>query len=489
MRNTKIVCTIGPASGSRETLGRLMDAGMNVVRLNFSHGTLDDHAQKIALIRELAAEKGLPIAILQDLSGPKIRTGAFAGGPVELKTGEVFTLTSRDVPGDEREVSLTYPALPEDVQPGDTLLLADGALELRVENVTGPDIRCRVILGGQLSSHKGINLPSRSIRAPILTRKDREDLAFGLEQGVDYVALSFVRSAADIETAREAMRAHGRERPIIAKIEKHEALAELDAIIAAVDGVMVARGDLGVDIPPEKVPTAQRRIIEKANLAGQAGDYGHADAQKHDGCPAADARRSDRCDQRGAGRLGCRHAVGGKRRRKVPGRGGADHGADCRRGGKGPLRGRRGGQRLARIVPPDASAALARAACGLAETIHAKALLIATQSGTTARLAPRSAGAAPFWPARWIPRCSGSWRWSAQCLDEDSRGGPVVPPVCGTAPGGQSHRNGAAGRYGRLHRRLSARQGRRQQPDQGRNRALTLPAGGGMVVIPIVWLL
>ncbi|HPC58672.1 MAG TPA: pyruvate kinase, partial [Kiritimatiellia bacterium] len=190
MRNTKIVCTIGPASGSRETLGRLMDAGMNVVRLNFSHGTLDDHAQKIALIRELAAAKGLPIAILQDLSGPKIRTGAFAGGPVELKTGDAFTLTARDVRGDEREVSLTYPALPEDVRAGDTLLLADGALELRVENVTGPDIRCRVILGGQLSSHKGINLPSRSIRAPILTRKDREDLAFGLEQGVDYVALS-----------------------------------------------------------------------------------------------------------------------------------------------------------------------------------------------------------------------------------------------------------------------------------------------------------
>ena len=269
MRNTKIVCTIGPASSSREMLERLMDAGMNVVRLNFSHGTREDHAEKIALIRTLAAEKGLPIAILQDLSGPKIRTGVFAGGRVELEPEDRFTLTARDVPGDRREVSLTYAELPNDVEAGDTLLLADGALEMRVEEVAGPDIHCRVILGGELSSHKGINLPSRSIRAPILTPKDRLDLALGLKLGVDYVALSFVRSAADIEDARATMREFGAERPIIAKIEKHEALDELDAIIAAVDGVMVARGDLGVDIPPEKVPTAQRLIIEKANLAGK----------------------------------------------------------------------------------------------------------------------------------------------------------------------------------------------------------------------------
>ncbi len=395
MRNTKIVCTIGPASGSRETLGRLMDAGMNVVRLNFSHGTLDDHAQKIALIRELAAAKGLPIAILQDLSGPKIRTGAFAGGPVELKTGDAFTLTARDVPGDEREVSLTYPALPEDVRAGDTLLLADGALELRVENVTGPDIRCRVILGGQLSSHKGINLPSRSIRAPILTRKDREDLAFGLEQGVDYVALSFVRSAADIETAREAMRAHGRERPIIAKIEKHEALAELDAIIAAVDGVMVARGDLGVDIPPEKVPTAQRLIIEKANLAGKPVITATqmlksmTDAPRPTRAEVTDVTNAV-LEGSDAVMLSEESAVG-----KYPVEAVRTMARIAEEAEKAFAR-EAWGQRLARIRPSDASAALARAACGLAETIQAQALLIATQSGTTARLA------AQFRPARPI---------------------------------------------------------------------------------------
>ena len=269
MRKTKIVCTIGPASDERETLGRMMDAGMNVARLNFSHGTQEEQGAKIKLIRELAAEKGLPVAILQDLAGPKIRTGAFACGGVDLKPGDKFTLTAREVEGNQEEVGVKDRQLPEDVRAGDTLLLADGALEFKVEEVSGPDIVCRVVLGGRLSSHKGINLPSRSIRAPILTKKDYDDLAFGLAQGVDYVALSFVRSAEDIEVARAYMRAQGRVVPIIAKIEKHEALKDIDRIIAAVDGIMVARGDLGVDIPQEKVPTAQRTIIEKANLAAK----------------------------------------------------------------------------------------------------------------------------------------------------------------------------------------------------------------------------
>ena len=194
MRKTKIVCTVGPASESREVLGRMMDAGMNVARLNFSHGTQEEQGAKIRLIRELAAEKGLPIAILQDLAGPKIRTGSFSCG-VDLKPGDPFTLTARDVDGNQQEVGLTYRQLPEDVRAGDTLLLADGALEFRVEEVSGPDIKCRVVLGGRLSSHKGINLPSRSIRAPILTRKDYDDLAFGLEKGVEIVALTIVRSA------------------------------------------------------------------------------------------------------------------------------------------------------------------------------------------------------------------------------------------------------------------------------------------------------
>jgi pyruvate kinase len=269
MDKTKIVCTIGPASESREILSQMIDAGMDVARLNFSHGTHEEHAAKIKLIRELAAEKGAAVAILQDLAGPKIRTGEFAAGSVVLASGDEFVLTARDVPGDEHEVGLTYRDLPRDVKPGDDILLADGALEMKIESVDGPDIHCRVITGGTLGSHKGINLPSGSIRAPILTQKDYADLAFGISQGVDYVALSFVRSAQDIAVARNYIRSFGVSIPLISKIEKHEALKDLPAIIAAVDGVMVARGDLGVDIPLEQVPTAQRRIIELAARAGK----------------------------------------------------------------------------------------------------------------------------------------------------------------------------------------------------------------------------
>lgn len=269
MRRTKIVCTIGPASELAETIEQMIRAGMNVARLNFSHGTQEEHARKIAAIREIAARLGRPVAILQDLAGPKIRIGSFASGPIRLKPGEIFTLTARDVPGDAREVSVTYRGLPRDVQAGDTLLLADGALEMNVERVQGKDIACRVVVGGELGAHKGINLPARSIHAPILTEKDLSDFAFGLGQGVDYAALSFVRTALDVQIARDFMRQQGREIPLIAKIEKHEALANLDAIMAAVDGVMVARGDLGVEIPLEKVPFFQRQIIAKANRAGK----------------------------------------------------------------------------------------------------------------------------------------------------------------------------------------------------------------------------
>lgn len=269
MRRTKIVCTIGPASESPTILARLVREGMDVARLNFSHGSHDSHAEKIRLIRRLAGEAGRPVAILQDLAGPKIRIGALAEGAVTLRPEDRLVLTTRPVPGDAREISVTYKGLPEDVRAGDTLLLADGALDMLVEGVEGPDIHCRVVTGGVLGSHKGINLPSRSIRAPILTDKDRRDLAFGLGQGVDFIALSFVRSAADIAVVREVMDGLGRRVPLIAKIEKHEALDELDAIVEAADGLMVARGDLGVDIPLERVPRVQKRLIEKANLAGK----------------------------------------------------------------------------------------------------------------------------------------------------------------------------------------------------------------------------
>ena len=362
---------------------------MNVARLNFSHGTREEHAAKIALIRQIAEEKGVPVAILQDLAGPKIRTGAFECGSIELKPGEEFILTAREVPGNEREVGLTYRELPQDVQVGDTLLLADGALELRVEKVENVDIHCRVILGGRLSSHKGINLPSRSIRAPILTKKDYEDLAFGLAQGVDYVALSFVRSAADIEVARAYMRAQGAIRPIIAKIEKHEALAELDKIIEAVDGVMVARGDLGVDILPEKVPTAQRQIIEKANFAGKPVITATqmlksmTDSPRPTRAEVTDVTNAV-LEGTDAVMLSEESAMG-----RYPVEAVATMARIAEEAEKWFPR-ETWWERLQRVQTADDSEAIARAACSLAETLEAKALVIATQTGGTACLAAKT---------------------------------------------------------------------------------------------------
>ncbi|HPF70071.1 MAG TPA: pyruvate kinase, partial [Candidatus Krumholzibacteria bacterium] len=270
MTRTKIIGTIGPASRSPETLEKLIGAGLNVCRLNFSHGTHDEHAQLIRDIREVSERLGAPVAILQDLAGPKIRTGNIAGGgTVTLEQGAALVLTSRDVPGDAREVGLTYPDLPHNVRPGDLILLADGAMQLRVETASDTDVRCIVEVGGQLGSHKGINLPGRSINAPILSDKDKADLAFGLEQGVDCIALSFVRTAHDVATVKKRITAAGRTTPLIAKIEKFEALDNIDEIIAEADGIMVARGDLGVEIPLERVPRAQKMLIRKTNAAAK----------------------------------------------------------------------------------------------------------------------------------------------------------------------------------------------------------------------------
>ncbi len=269
MPRTKIVCTIGPASRSPKILKKLIQGGMNVARLNFSHGTQSEHLEVIERIRSLAAKSGKPVAILQDLAGPKIRIGKIKAGIITLESGALFTLTNQQNFGDEKRVSISYPDLPKDVKPGDTLLLSDGALELEVLEATDQDVRCRVIIGGSLSSFKGINLPSRSIKAPSLTKKDKEDLAFGIEKEVDYVALSFVRSAMDVTVARNFIEKRGSAIPIIAKIEKHEALENIDEIIHVVDGIMIARGDLGVETPLEKVPLVQKLLIQKSNQAGK----------------------------------------------------------------------------------------------------------------------------------------------------------------------------------------------------------------------------
>jgi pyruvate kinase len=269
MPRTKIVCTIGPASRSLKILEKLTQAGMNVARLNFSHGTQTEHLEVIKNIRRLAAKSGKSVAILQDLAGPKIRIGKIKAGKITLESGALITLTNQHFLGDEKRVSVNYLELPKYVKPGDILLLSDGALELEVLEATDQDIRCRVIIGGLLSSFKGINLPARSIKAPSLTKKDKEDLAFGIEQEVDYVALSFVRSATDVMKAKSFIDKRGSAIPLIAKIEKHEALENIDEILHVVDGIMIARGDLGVEIPLEKVPLVQKLLIQKSNQAGK----------------------------------------------------------------------------------------------------------------------------------------------------------------------------------------------------------------------------
>ncbi len=270
MNKTKIICTIGPASRSPEILEKLMEAGMNVCRLNFSHGTHEEHAALIRNIREVSGRLGLPVAILQDLAGPKIRTGKLEDQEfVTLTPGATFVLTSRAVPGSDREVGLTYPDLPHNVRPGDTILLADGAMELKVDSATDTDVKCTVVTGGPLGSNKGINLPARSINAPILSDKDKSDLEFGLAHGVDFVGVSFVRTAHDVEMVRRLITKAKQDTPLIAKIEKFEALDNIDEIIAVADGIMVARGDLGVEIPLESVPRVQKMLIKKTNAAAK----------------------------------------------------------------------------------------------------------------------------------------------------------------------------------------------------------------------------
>jgi pyruvate kinase len=267
VRRTKIVCTMGPASVSEAMIAALIEAGLNVARLNFSHGTHAEHAAAIQRIRRTAKLLNQPVAILQDLQGPKIRTGNLIGhAAVELKDGMAFTITTRHIQGTAREVSTTYAGLADDVRPGDTLLLDDGLIELSVEGVDQLDVHTRVVHGGLLKEHKGINLPGVAVNIPILTEKDLEDLAFGVAQGVDYIAVSFVNRADDIVHVKRALADLGPNAagiPIIAKLEKPAALTNLEAILEIADGVMVARGDLAVELSPQLVPPAQNALFRR----------------------------------------------------------------------------------------------------------------------------------------------------------------------------------------------------------------------------------
>ena len=269
VRKTKIVCTLGPASTDEGTLRKMIFAGMDVARINLSHGTHEEHHARIQAVRAAAEKEEKVIALLGDLGGPKIRLGEVAAGSVELKTGQSFKLTTRNVPGDEREVSVNYGGLPSEVREGETILLADGALELRVLSKDQTDVTCDVTVGGRISSRKGVNLPSTRLKISAVTEKDKVDIAFAVQEKLDYLAVSFVRKAQDVKDARAVLEQHATSIPIISKIEKPEALLALPDIIDVSDGIMVARGDLGVEIPLERVPVVQKEIIRKTRMLGK----------------------------------------------------------------------------------------------------------------------------------------------------------------------------------------------------------------------------
>lgn len=268
-RRAKIVCTLGPATGTERALAELVDAGMDVARLNFSHSTRAEHSALYGTVRRIAAERGRVVGVLADLQGPKIRLGRFADGPVVWATGERIVITAEPCVGDHDRISTTYEGLPGDVRPGDRLLVDDGKIDLRVAEVNGPDVHCDVVDGGAVSDHKGISLPGVAVSVPPLSDKDIEDLRFALELGADMVAMSFVRAPEEVKLARAVMDEVGRRVPVIAKLEKPEAVSDLSAIVDAFDGVMVARGDLGVEMPLEQIPLVQQRAIALCRQAAK----------------------------------------------------------------------------------------------------------------------------------------------------------------------------------------------------------------------------
>jgi pyruvate kinase len=263
VRRAKIVCTLGPATSTPERIRALVEAGMDVARLNLSHGSYEDHEKVYRMVREASDATGRGVGIFVDLQGPKIRLGKLASGPVELQPDQELTITTRDVPGDGRLVSTTYAGLPGDVAPGDRILIDDGRVHLEVASVDDTDVRTRVVVAGRISNHKGINLPGVAVSVPAMTEKDERDLRWALRQTVDMVALSFVRSAADADDVRAIMEEEGVHLPVIAKIEKPQAIDNIDEIVDTFDACMVARGDLGVECPLEDVPFLQKQVIER----------------------------------------------------------------------------------------------------------------------------------------------------------------------------------------------------------------------------------
>ncbi len=292
MRNAKIVCTIGPATASLENMRKLVAAGMDVARINRSHGSEAEHEEVYRNVRQAAEEAGRNVAVLVDLQGPKIRLERFADGPHDLAVGDVFTITTRDVVGTKDICGTTFKGLPGDCNVGDSLLIDDGKVRLEVtERHRDTDVVTTVVVPGAVSNNKGINLPGVAVSVPALSEKDEDDLRWGLAIGADFIALSFVRSAEDYEDVARIMAEEGRVVPVIAKVEKPQAVDNLEEIVDAFDGVMVARGDLGVELPLEDVPLVQKRAIELCRAQCQARHRRHAGARVHDALARANARR------------------------------------------------------------------------------------------------------------------------------------------------------------------------------------------------------
>lgn len=270
MRKTKIICTLGPASDNEKILRQMIEEGMDVARINFSHGTHEEHSKKLEIINKLRNEMGVSVAVLLDTKGPEIRLGLFENGKEILQAGENFTLTTAEVKGTKEKSSITYKDLPKDVKAGDAILLDDGLIELLVDEVVGEEIRCTVINGGQISDRKGVNVPNVSLSMPYLSERDREDILFGIKANFDFIAASFVRNAQDVQCIRELLKENGGDAiKIISKIENTEGVNNIDEIIRVSDGIMIARGDMGVEIPFERVPKIQKDIIKKVYNSGK----------------------------------------------------------------------------------------------------------------------------------------------------------------------------------------------------------------------------
>jgi pyruvate kinase len=395
VRRTKIVCTVGPATDSVDRLRQIIEAGADVLRLNFSHGTDAEHQATARRIRAVADELGKPVAILQDLPGPKIRLGRFSTERVQLVAGERFTLTTADGVGDQHQVSVNYAKFADEVQPGQTLLLADGTVELEIAEVAPPQVHCHVIVGGTLSSHKGVTVPRGAISLPAFTEDDRTHLRAGLEVGVDLVALSFVRSAKDIADARTYLTGQRADVPLMAKIEKLEALAVLDEILTRADAIMVARGDLGVELPPAEIPFIQKTLIAQSLVAARPVVTATqmlrsmVDSPHPTRAEATDVANAV-LDGSDAVMLSEESAIGAYPVEAVQMLSQIAEAADQR------LVAQRAAAILTSQEALSPSAAMAHAACLLAHEAHAAAIICCTRNGHTVRLVSRHRPAQPI---------------------------------------------------------------------------------------------